>query len=312
MALNISHLLSLKYWQESRKQTEDELSLSEQRFKSIYYYANVGICVSDLNGKIVMANPALERMYGYSEEELLESNFYSYSHPDDMEEDIKMYEELIEGKINNYYLEKRNITRTDETINISLTVSSIKDESDQVQFTVGIIENITRRKQSEDKINELNWELAEQIDKLEIANKELESFSYSVSHDLRAPLRAIDGFSKIMMEDHGEKLDKEATRLVNVIANNSQKMGILIEDLLTFSRITRKASEFKEVDLNKVVQSLITELDFNPEHLEIHTLPSIKAESTLIKQVFANLIGNAIKFSANEDQPRVRCQMQGR
>ncbi|MEO9965128.1 MAG: ATP-binding protein [Reichenbachiella sp.] len=309
MALNISQHFSMQEWEEAQAKTDQALLLSDRRFKSIYDYANVGICVCDMEGKIVMANRALQKLLGFTEDELRMHTFYSLSDSGDLDqlsEDLKLYEQIILGEIDHYILEKRKTTKEGNPIYISKTVSTIRDENNEVKFTVMIADDITARKANEEKINGLNQELEIQVDKMEVANKELESFSYSVSHDLRAPLRAIDGFSKIILEDHKDEFTDESKRLLNVIISNSGKMAALIDDLLTFSRITRKVAEFKPIDFNLLISNIIEEQALDEKIFEIDQLPEAKGEKILMKQALANLIGNAIKFSSKKEQPKVQ------
>lgn len=308
MAMNICQLLNMEVWLKNQQQADQALLLSDRRFKSIYDYANVGICVCDMEGNIVMANRALEELLGFTEEELKKHTFYSISDSDDLEElaeDLKLYEQIILGEIDHYILEKKKTTKQGKRIFISKTVSTIRDENNEVRFTVMIADDITIRKEDEEKINKLNQELAIQVEKMEIANKELEAFSYSVSHDLRAPLRAIDGFSKIILEEHNDEFSEESQRLLNVIINNSGKMAALIDDLLTFSRISRKVAEFKPIDLNVLVQNVIEEQALDKDWFILQKLPKAKGEAILMKQVLSNLIGNAVKFSSKEKTPKI-------
>ncbi|MEO7685629.1 MAG: ATP-binding protein [Nitrosospira sp.] len=135
------------------------------------------------------------------------------------------------------------------------------------------------------------------------ANKELESFSYSVSHDLRAPLRAIDGYSRILQEDNAAKLDNEGRRLLEVIRENSKRMGTLIDDLLAFSRLGRKPVAATSIDMTAMVQEAMeeTQNDFKDRSVEvvIHKLPSTHGDRALIRQVWVNLLANAFKFTTH-------------
>jgi signal transduction histidine kinase len=134
------------------------------------------------------------------------------------------------------------------------------------------------------------------------ANKELESFSYTVSHDLRAPLRAINGFSRILDEDHGDKLDDEGRRLLKVIRDNSNRMGMLIDDLLAFSRLGRKPVAMAQIDMTAMVRTvaedLQNELKDRSVQITIHPLPPALGDPVLIRQVWINLLGNAVKFTS--------------
>lgn len=145
----------------------------------------------------------------------------------------------------------------------------------------------------------------------EASNRELEAFAYTISHDLRAPLRAIDGFSQILLEDHAGKLGEEGQRVCRVISENTRRMSQLINDLLAYSRITRTENLQKmEVHMDRMADSVYHELA-NEEtrkrvHLEIEALPRVQADPSMIRQVWSNLIGNALKFTSKVEHPRIR------
>ena len=139
-------------------------------------------------------------------------------------------------------------------------------------------------------------------------NRELEAFSYSVSHDLRAPLRAVNGYSEILKEDYNDRLDDEGRRLIENIRYNTKKMGILIDDLLAFSRLGRNELQMKEIDMNELVETVINEIRrsvaCNPDIL-VDKLHNVKADYNLLCQVILNLISNAVKYSSKASNPRV-------
>ena len=153
---------------------------------------------------------------------------------------------------------------------------------------------------------ELETRVRERTSALEAANKELESFSYSVSHDLRSPLRAIDGFSRILLEEYAGKLDAEGRRLLGIIRDNSRKMGELIDDLLGYSRLGRKPFSSAEIDMQRLVEEVLGELQASGgrfPRLEIGALPTARGDATLLKQAWTNLLANALKFSSKREQP---------
>jgi signal transduction histidine kinase len=158
------------------------------------------------------------------------------------------------------------------------------------------------------KLNEnLEQKVIERTAQLEIVNKDLESFSYSVSHDLQSPLRAINGYTKILEEDYGEKFNAEGTRVLKSILNNSKKMGDLIADLLAFSKLDREQVAVSEINMEALVKSVKEEAlpDDSSNKIEFHLgkLPWAKADPSLIKQVWINLISNAIKYSKYKSKP---------
>ncbi len=179
------------------------------------------------------------------------------------------------------------------------------DQADMrlLQMIANDLWNMVRRQRSEKAVKEKAVEL-------ESANKELEAFSYSISHDLRSPLRAIDGFSRILVEDYTSKLDDEGRRLLDVVRENAIQMGRLIDDILKFSRTGRAALTFAEVDMEKLAHTVIDELalsvDISKSRIEIEHLPQAKGDPALLHQVLVNLLSNAIKYSSKNQAPMIK------
>lgn len=165
------------------------------------------------------------------------------------------------------------------------------------------------------ELEEANQKLAEANRQLEITNKELESFSYSVSHDLRAPVRALDGFSRIMLEDYASQIDEDGQRYLNLIRDNAQRMGALINDLLAFSRLSRQPLQKQRVDTARIAreawQELSPEAQGRQVEVRIAELPPCDADPALIRQVFLNLLSNALKYTRKRDQVTIEVGSQG-
>ncbi|OLC03431.1 MAG: hypothetical protein AUH45_05965 [Gemmatimonadetes bacterium 13_1_40CM_69_22] len=173
--------------------------------------------------------------------------------------------------------------------------SPLIGDSGQIVGVLAIVRDVTERKRVEQ-------ELAR-------SNAELEKFSYSVSHDLRAPLRAIDGFARALHEDHGSNLNADGQRLLGVIRDSAQRMGQLIDALLNFSRVGRQPLVTTSVDLTALAESVVDELRRTANgvavEVTLHPLPTVAGDATLLRLVLANLLGNAFKFSRNRSHPRV-------
>jgi signal transduction histidine kinase len=156
----------------------------------------------------------------------------------------------------------------------------------------------------------LEQKVKDRTSELETVNKELEAFSYSVSHDLRAPLRAINGYAIMLKEDYGDKFDAEAERILTTIMSNAKMMGQLIDDLITFSKTGAKGIHHQKIDMKEMVQSCVDELiGMEPTgkyDICIEDLPPCKGDHNLMKQVWLNLAGNAIKYSSREEKPSIR------
>ncbi|MBS1212844.1 MAG: domain S-box protein, partial [Proteobacteria bacterium] len=184
--------------------------------------------------------------------------------------------------------------------------TALRDENGQIAGFVGLAYDLTERKRAQEEVRQLNRDLEQRVIErtadLEAANKELESFSYSVSHDLRAPLRAIDGFSRMLAKKYGEALDEEGQRLINVVRDNAVRMAQLIDDLLQFSRTSRREMALAAVDMAALAREVFDELrEAVPERnivLRLGDLPPASGDRAMVRQVFVNLLSNAIKFTS--------------
>lgn len=226
---------------------------------------------------------------------------------------------LVLGKYREAILDKRTVTWEEVSEYPTgtkygvVSVTPVFDDEGNCTYLVGAVHDVTERRQAEEEIRKLNDELEQRVNErtseLEATSKELEAFSYSVSHDLRAPLRAIDGFSGMLLEDFGDQLPSEGRRYLGVIRRNVQNMGALVDALLTLSRLSREPLATKQVRMGDLVKQSFDELQAEREgrqaELIIGDLPPAQGESTLLKQVWLNLLGNALKFSRGRDISRI-------
>jgi PAS domain S-box-containing protein len=187
--------------------------------------------------------------------------------------------------------------------------SSLKGEDGKILRWVGTNTDVSQRREDEEVIRQLNTTLelrvVERTAELEAANKELEAFSYSVSHDLRAPLRAVDGFSQAVLEDYGAQLPEEGRRDLQTIREGAQRMGVLIDDLLKFSRLSRTPLNTQEVNTAKLVRNVLEDLKSQREgrqiEIRIGDLPECQGDAALLNQVWVNLISNALKYTRRRE-----------
>lgn len=181
-------------------------------------------------------------------------------------------------------------------------------------FVVVMVAFLSERIEKVRILNKLNEELEGERKKLEDANDELEAFAYSVSHDLRVPLRAIDGFSRILVEDYREDLDDEGKRIIGIIRDNTKKMGQLIDDILQLSRAGRHEINLTEIDMETLIQNTFNELKQSNEQrnveLDLEPLPPIYADRTLIQQVISNLLANSFKFTTPRETALIKVGFQ--
>lgn len=211
------------------------------------------------------------------------------------------------------WLISRSITKPLEKLAVAARGIAKGDFSQKVELKrtdeLGVLShafNVMAKEVSDTQKN-LEANVAKRTAQLEQANKELEAFSYSVSHDLRAPLRAVSGYANMLKEDHAALLNEDGKRIVGIIVTNARMMGQLIDDLISFSRISRKETNVEEVNMQQVVEQVINELKTQRAEKNyrfvLHALPVCKTDPQLIKQVWINLVDNAMKYSSLEEEP---------
>lgn len=257
--------------------------------------------------RFVQFNKAGEKLLGMSKDQLLGKN--------DNDLFPKEQADFFIGKDKEVLAKKQLLDIPEEPIDthegkrwLHTQKIPILDEEGNALYLMGISEDITQRRERENEIRKLNVELENHLHRLEAVNKELESFSYSVSHDLRAPLRAINGYAQMLNEDHGAKLDAEGKRVLQIIRFNATKMGTLIDDLLAFSRLGRKEIQKKTVDMNELAEGVLREFNRSVTHqaeITIGNLHPVKCDYGLIHQVLFNLLSNAVKYSSKKERPQV-------
>ena len=278
-----------------RNDAEARLKKIATESRDLYDHAPCGYFSVDRSIVVSDINQTLLTWLGYAHDELIgKAKFIDLLSPESgasflatFERDFEQYKR--DGYAND--LEFEFLRKDGTTFPVVVSSLLLFDEKKEFTGSRTTVSNNTERKKSEDSIK--------------LLNQELEAFTYSVSHDLRAPLRSITGYSQILKEDYGEKLDEEGKRVTQVIISNAKRMGQLIDDLLDFSRLGRKALSHARVNMEELVRDVVRELvaQENGRQLNIRILPlkSSKGDNNMLRQVWINLVSNALKYSRNKE-----------
>ncbi|MCU0474286.1 MAG: PAS domain S-box protein [Bacteroidales bacterium] len=295
-----------------RKQAEKVLEESERKLREAQEMAHLGFWNWDIQSGDVIWSEEVFRIFCLDQNEFIphiDSILALSPWPEDHERDKELINRTIETHNPGSYEQK--FLRPDGSIgHYYSTFHGNYDDNGNLTSIVGTVLDITQRKQAEEAIQILNKELEQRVidrtTQLEAANKELEAFSYSVSHDLRAPLRSIHSYTNILLEEYENKLDDEGKRLCGIISSDAIRMGGLIDDLLNFSRIGRSSLNVSLLDMKSMAVLSFAEIASENEKartiLEIGKLHNVNGDAHLIRLVWNNLISNAIKYSSKKEK----------
>lgn len=288
---------------------------SEERFAKAFHANPAAVTLTRLTDAVIIdANESYQRIFGYHRDEVIGRTAYDLNvltFSTTLQDLIRRLQET--SSRHDYEISLR--AKSGEILDLLISNETI--EIDHTPCVISIMVDITQRKRAEkalreqeEQLHRLNEELEQRVAvrtaQLEAANQELEAFAYSVSHDLRAPLRAINGYTGILIEEYEPILDDEGRRICAVVQNEAQRMGQLIDDLLAFSRLSRAPLQSCPIHMDRLATAVFHSITTpkERERLEFHSdlLSPAVGDPSLIRQVWHNLLANAIKFSANQER----------
>lgn len=293
-----------------RKQTEEALRKSEENFRLLMESISLPVVYINEKGEIIFRNTKFMQMFGYTMDEIptveewWERAFPDPSYRGKVKEDWKLFVIRAAQTGTDIESDEYRITAKDGNVRIIITSGVIINNN----ILLTLID-ITDRKKAEEEIRKLNESLEKRVEErtaqLTEANRELEAFSYSVSHDLRAPLRHINGFVDLLSEKYSDLLPGKGQHYLSTIVESSRHMGTLIDDLLQFSRTGRQEMQVSRLDMNVVVQEVMKLLEYDVQERKIKwklaALPQVKGDASLLRMVWYNLLGNAVKFTKKRE-----------
>jgi PAS domain S-box-containing protein len=281
-------------------QTLEALRKSEFNYRRIVDTANEGVWVLGRDARTAFVNTRMAEILGYSSEEINERPVTDFMFEDDAPDHLKKIESCRQGLPEHY--ERRFRRKDGQTVWALASATPVFDDEHFFQGSFAMFTDITERKQTEEYVLSLNQELSFRVKALEEANSELQSVSYSLSHDMRPPLRAINGFISILLEEYKHHLDDQGQRYLEIARRSTERMGKLIDGLLEFVRLSRLDISMETVDMAALTRSVFEKLRAaSPErNIRFHLgeLPPAFCDGVMIRNLMACLLGNAIKFTA--------------
>ena len=283
------------------------------RLASIVESSDDAIIGKDLNGIITDWNKGAARTFGYTAGEIVGTSIMRLVPADRRDEEDQILAKIKRGE-SVEHLETLRRAKDGRSIPVSITASPIKDAGGKVTGISKVAHDITDRKAAEEKIRQMNGALEgrviERTAQLQAANEELGAFSYSVSHDLRAPLRQVMGFVRLLEQDAGSSLSEKSSRYLTIISESAKRMGRLIDDLLAFSRVGQTELRKTEVNLGELVRETLGDLESETKErkivIAIDPLPAVWADRALLRLVLVNLLSNAVKFTAARAEANIK------
>jgi PAS domain S-box-containing protein len=282
---------------------------TDEKFKSLIEHAVEVIYITNYKGNFIYFNESIFKIYGYKPEELVGSHFTVLIKPSMINKVAAFYLNQFEKRIPETISDFQIVDKSGNPRWVEQTVT-LRMKDNRVEGFQCVVRDIDNRIQQEQKIQDLNTQLTNKLKELEGVNLELSAFNHTVSHDLRSPLRGISTLAEIMQMEFQSHLPEEAQGLLSRIVTNTTKIQKLVEDLLEFSKIGKQEILKEQVNMQELVDQILTEhLPNDPENktsVQIDALSDSFCDKQLVNQVWINFISNALKYSANKENPLIR------
>jgi len=287
-----------------RSRVGEQLRWSEERFRLLAEgVVDHAMFMLDPEGRVVSWNVGAERIKGYRADEILGRHFSCFYPLEEIERRMPRHQLEAASSAGRFEDEGWRIRKDGSRFWANTVITAMRDTSGALRGFVKVTRDLTERKQAEERIRELNQDLIRRTAQVESMNQELEAFVHTVSHDLRVPLRHMEGSTRLLLDELAGV--NEAAARLNNIARSATKLGDLVGDLLAYSQANRVSARMESVDLNKIVDDARNNLQLEAGSRRIGwnvaTLPAILGDAALLRAVFSNLLSNALKFSRSRD-----------
>ena len=308
---SVSHVMLFSTDNTKRKQAETDLKQSEEKHRALIENISDAILLINENSQVIYQSPSVERIAGFALEDSEGKTVFDFIHPDDLQNCLDFFQQVAASPgvpLQNQY---RILHKQGHYIWIEGTITNLLHDESVKAFIVNY-RDITERKKAEENIEALNESLEQKVvdrtAQLQEANKALEAFSYSVSHDLRAPLRAVIGFTKIIEKEYGSGFNSGLKEMFEHIGTSSKRMSAIIDDMLTLAKNEKAQLRPATVDMENLFKTVWDNLLSQTPHkatLQLAELPKTEADISMLEQVVVNLLSNAVKYSSKKEHPVV-------
>ena len=302
-----------------RQRAEEAMREVQEAFRRAFEDAPIGMALFGVTAaeraRLLQVNHSLSEITGYAPRELEAMTTEQVTHPDDLDTEQPLLEQLLSGEIPNYQLEKRFLRGDGKTVWVMYNASTVHDSAGRLLYGIAQVQDITRRKNTEDRLASVAAELERRATELERSNSDLQEFAYVASHDLSEPLRMVSSYVQLLARRYGGQLDSDADEFIEFAVDGVNRMQRLIDDLLAYSRAGTQEYRIGPVDCEALVRDTLagmqTTVTESGASVIVSDLPTVRGDEGQLRQLFQNLIGNGIKFrddraTARRGQRRAR------